>query len=157
MPAAQLAWIAEKFKEWTAPARELPEEAVDLDQALIDVSIYWFTRTAASAARLHKEGQKGWGAAAEYSALPHGVAVFPGDAGVRRIAEREHNVVHWSEFDRGGHFAAMEAPTCSSRTSGPSSAPSGELLTPAPARGPGGAVVRCDVARPGMGRITGKD
>ena len=42
--------------------------------------------------------------------MPHGVAVFPGDAGVRRIAEREHNVVHWSEFDRGGHFAAMEAP-----------------------------------------------
>ncbi|GAA0852907.1 hypothetical protein ACFQVD_09855 [Streptosporangium amethystogenes subsp. fukuiense] len=40
----------------------------------------------------------------------HGVAVFPGDAGVRRIAEREHDIVHWSEFDRGGHFAAMEAP-----------------------------------------------
>ncbi|MEV4177869.1 hypothetical protein [Nonomuraea sp. NPDC049709] len=50
------------------------------------------------------------GAVAEYSPLPHGVAVFPGDAGVRRIAEREHNVVHWSEFDRGGHFAAMKAP-----------------------------------------------
>jgi F-type H+-transporting ATPase subunit c len=46
----------------------------------------------------------------EYSALPHGVAVFSGDPGVRRIAEREHNVVHWSEFDRGGHFAAMEVP-----------------------------------------------
>ena len=42
--------------------------------------------------------------------MPHGVAVFPGDPGVRRIAEREHKVVHWSEFDRGGHFAAMEAP-----------------------------------------------
>ncbi|MEV0420020.1 epoxide hydrolase family protein [Streptosporangium canum] len=109
-PAAQLAWIVEKFKEWTDPARELPEDAVDIDQMLTDVSIYWFTGTAASAARLYKEGQKGWGAAAEYSALPHGAAVFPGDAGVRRIAEREHNVVHWSEFDRGGHFAAMEAP-----------------------------------------------
>ncbi|MGW2156732.1 epoxide hydrolase family protein [Nonomuraea sp. NPDC001699] len=109
-PAAQLAWIVEKFKEWTDPARELPEDAVDLDQMLTDVSIYWFTRTAASAARLYKEGQKGWGAVAEYSGLPHGVAVFPGDAGVRRIAEREHNVVHWSQFDRGGHFAAMEAP-----------------------------------------------
>ncbi|MGW5262528.1 hypothetical protein ACWEQG_16255 [Microbispora sp. NPDC004025] len=79
---------------------------MDLDQMLTDVSIYWFTRTAASAARLYKEEQKSWGAAAEYSALPHGVAVFPGDAGVRRIAEREHHVVHWSEFDRGGHFAA---------------------------------------------------
>ncbi|MDX3227369.1 epoxide hydrolase [Streptomyces sp. ME19-01-6] len=109
-PAAQLAWIAEKFKEWTDPARELPEDAVDVDQLLTDISIYWFTGTAASSARLYKETQKAWGAAAEYSALPHGVAVFPGDPGVRRIAEREHKVVHWSEFDRGGHFAAMEAP-----------------------------------------------
>ncbi|MEU6410264.1 hypothetical protein [Microbispora sp. NPDC046933] len=39
----------EKFKEWTDPARELPEDAVDLDQMLTDVSIYWFTETAASA------------------------------------------------------------------------------------------------------------
>jgi epoxide hydrolase len=109
-PAGQLAWIVEKFKEWTDPARELPEDAVDVDQLLTDISIYWFTGTAASSARLYKENQATWGAAAEYSSLPHGVAVFPGDPGVRRIAEREHNVVHWSEFDRGGHFAAMEAP-----------------------------------------------
>src|SRR5262249_21132215 len=47
-PAAQLAWIAEKFKEWTDPARELPEDAVDVDQLLPDISIYWFTGTAAS-------------------------------------------------------------------------------------------------------------
>jgi epoxide hydrolase len=32
------------------------------------------------------------------------------DVAVRRLAEREHNVVHWSEFEGGGHFAAMEAP-----------------------------------------------
>jgi pimeloyl-ACP methyl ester carboxylesterase len=38
------------------------------------------------------------------------VAVFPGDFGIRSIAERDDNVVHWSEFDRGGHFAAMEVP-----------------------------------------------
>jgi pimeloyl-ACP methyl ester carboxylesterase len=36
--------------------------------------------------------------------------LFPGDHTVRAIAERRHKVVHWSEFDRGGHFAAMEAP-----------------------------------------------
>ncbi|MDX6428742.1 MAG: epoxide hydrolase, partial [Streptosporangiaceae bacterium] len=26
------------------------------------------------------------------------------------FAEREHTIVHWSEFDRGGHFAALQAP-----------------------------------------------
>jgi hypothetical protein len=37
-------------------------------------------------------------------------AVFPGDATIRPLADRDHNVVHWAEFDCGGHFAAMEAP-----------------------------------------------
>ncbi|MEV1173520.1 alpha/beta hydrolase, partial [Nonomuraea sp. NPDC049784] len=109
-PAAQLAWIVEKFKEWTDPAHDLPEDAVDLDQMLTDVTIYWLTRTAASSARLYKEGSAQWGMPVERSEIPHGVAVFPGDGGIRRVAEREHNVIHWSEFDRGGHFAAMEAP-----------------------------------------------
>ncbi len=109
-PAAQLAWIVEKFKEWTDPARDLPEDAVDLDQLLTDVTIYWVTRTAASSARLYKEGSARWGMPVERSEVPHGVAVFPGDGGVRRVAEREHNVIHWSEFGRGGHFAAMEVP-----------------------------------------------
>ena len=42
--------------------------------------------------------------------VPTGVAVFPGDVAIRRFAERINNVVHWSEFERGGHFAAMEVP-----------------------------------------------
>jgi pimeloyl-ACP methyl ester carboxylesterase len=42
--------------------------------------------------------------------VPTGVAVFPMDVSIRRTIEREHTIVHWSEFDRGGHFAAMEAP-----------------------------------------------
>ncbi|MFD1931137.1 MULTISPECIES: epoxide hydrolase family protein [Nonomuraea] len=109
-PAAQLAWIVEKFKEWTDPAHDLPEDAVDRDQMLTDVTVYWLTRTAASSARLYKEGSAQWGVPVERSEVPHGVAVFPGDGGIRRVAEREHNVIHWSEFDRGGHFAAMEAP-----------------------------------------------
>ncbi|MEV0788269.1 hypothetical protein [Kribbella sp. NPDC050459] len=39
-----------------------------------------------------------------------GLAVFPGDSTVRRLVEREFGVVHYSEFDRGGHFAALEVP-----------------------------------------------
>ena len=38
--------------------------------------------------------------------------MFPAEiaAPIRRWAERSNNIVHWSEFDRGGHFAAMEEP-----------------------------------------------
>jgi pimeloyl-ACP methyl ester carboxylesterase len=109
-PAGQLAWIVEKFKEWTDPAAELPEDAVDRDRLLTDVSIYWLTATAGSSARLYYEGAKSWGQANEPSAVPTGVAVFPMDITIRSIAESQHNIVHWTEFDRGGHFAAMEAP-----------------------------------------------
>lgn len=55
-PVGQLAWIVEKFKEWTDPALELPEEAVDRELLLANVSIYWHTRTAASSARLYVIG-----------------------------------------------------------------------------------------------------
>jgi epoxide hydrolase len=109
-PVGQLAWIVEKFKEWTDPAAELPEDAVDRDRILTDVSIYWLTATAGSSARLYYEGAKSWGQANEPSAVPTGVAVFPMDITIRSIAESQHNIVHWTEFDRGGHFAAMEAP-----------------------------------------------
>jgi epoxide hydrolase len=109
-PVGQLAWIVEKFKEWTDPAAELPEDAVDRDRLLTNVTIYWLTATAGSSARLYYEGAKSWGQANEPSAVPTGVAVFPMDITIRSIAERQHNIVHWTEFDRGGHFAAMEAP-----------------------------------------------
>ncbi|WP_022885831.1 epoxide hydrolase family protein [Glaciibacter superstes] len=109
-PVGQLAWIVEKFKEWTDPAFELPEDAVDRDLMLTNVSVYWLTNTATSAARLYREGQASWGQPAERSEVQSGFAVFPGDFGIRPIAERDNNVVHWSEFERGGHFPALEVP-----------------------------------------------
>jgi len=54
-PAAQLAWIVEKLKEWTDPANQLPEEAIDRDRILTNVSLYWFTRTAGTSANLYYE------------------------------------------------------------------------------------------------------
>ena len=112
-PAGQLAWIVEKFKEWTDPAAELPEDAVDRDHLLTNVSIYWFTATAGSAANLYYETyhDPSMFAPRERGTVPTGVAVsLTQDVAVRKLAERDHNVVHWSEFDRGGHFAAMENP-----------------------------------------------
>jgi pimeloyl-ACP methyl ester carboxylesterase len=109
-PVGQLAWIVEKFKEWTDPAARLPEDAIDRDLILTDVSVYWLTGTAGSAARIYYEGARTWGQAQTRSPVPTGVAVFPNDITIRPLAERDHNVVHWTEFSRGGHFAAMEAP-----------------------------------------------
>jgi pimeloyl-ACP methyl ester carboxylesterase len=109
-PAGQLAWIVEKFKEWTDPAAELPENAVDRDQMLTNIMLYWLTNTGGSSAQMYYEGRSSWGQPEERSSVPTGVAVFPDDFSIRRLVEREHTIVHWSEFDRGGHFAAMEQP-----------------------------------------------
>ncbi|MEV0970918.1 epoxide hydrolase family protein [Microtetraspora glauca] len=111
-PAGQLAWIVEKFREWTDPAAELPEDAVDRDRILTDVSVYWFTCTAGSAAHTYYERftDPGMWAPRERSTTPTAVAVFTTDFSIRRFADKVHNVVRWSEFGRGGHFAALEAP-----------------------------------------------
>ncbi len=109
-PVGQLAWNAEKFKEWTHPSEDLPERAVDRDQLLTNAMLYWLTGTAGSSARLYYENlhAASWGQPP--ATIPTGVAVFAEDVAIRRYAERANNIVHWSEFDRGGHFAAMEAP-----------------------------------------------
>jgi epoxide hydrolase len=108
-PVAQLAWIVEKFREWTDPAAELPEQAVDRDQLLANVSLYWFTRTGASAAAFLYEAAHSseWLAP---SGTPQGWAAFATDGLVRRLLDPEERIEYWSEFERGGHFAAMEAP-----------------------------------------------
>ena len=109
-PAGQLAWIVEKFKDWT-DSQEVPEDAVDRDQMLTNVMMYWLTGTANSSARLYHEAAASWGRV-EPSTTPTGVAVFPHDISmsIPRFAEQNNNIVYWSEFDRGGHFAAMEEP-----------------------------------------------
>ncbi|MEV0030294.1 epoxide hydrolase [Nocardia sp. NPDC050793] len=108
-PAGLLSWIVDMFQRWTNPAIELPEDAVDRDALLTNVSLYWFTKTFASSIRLYGEGEA-WGSAAKNSGIPTAAAIFPGDLSIRAIAEEQHNIVRWTEFDRGGHFAAMEAP-----------------------------------------------
>jgi pimeloyl-ACP methyl ester carboxylesterase len=80
---------------------------------LTNVMVYWLTRTAGSSARLYRETAHANGKSAPARlTVPMAVAVFPHDIGppIRRFAERENIIVHWSEFDRGGHFAAMEVP-----------------------------------------------
>jgi epoxide hydrolase len=112
-PTGQLAWIVEKFKEWTDPAAALPEDAVDRDHILTNVSLYWFTNTAGSSANLYYETyhDPSLFAPRERGTVPTGVAVSTTqDVAIRRLAERDHNIVRWTEFDKGGHFAALENP-----------------------------------------------
>jgi epoxide hydrolase len=100
-PLLQLAWIAEKFREWTT----LP---IDRDQLLTTVSLYWFTGSGASAAHtLYDQAHSSdWGAP---PAVPQGFAVFGADPTARKLVPAPEGA-HWTEFEHGQHFPAMEAP-----------------------------------------------
>ncbi|CAM3452855.1 MULTISPECIES: epoxide hydrolase family protein [Saccharibacillus] len=115
-PSGQLAWIIEKFYEWTDKTG-LPEEAIHRDRLLTNVTIYWLTATAGSSARLYYEKMHTQKpplpeGLSSKEAPPLGVAMFPKDVSypIRALAEEKYNVRHWTEFDRGGHFAALEQP-----------------------------------------------
>ncbi|NKE62706.1 epoxide hydrolase 1 [Lentzea sp. PSKA42] len=116
-PVGQLAYIVEKFKDWTDSER-VPEDAVDRDQLLTIVTIYWLTGTAGSSNQTYYESAAQLPInlpVGRYPTIeaPMGVAVFPRAAfvAIRRFAERDFpTIVHWTEHDRGGHYAAMEEP-----------------------------------------------
>ncbi len=108
-PAGQLAWISDPLM---GLGRFAPPGPRDRDAVLTNVSIYWFTKTAGSSARWYfEDARTGAGNPGTPNPAPTGVALFPYNfQSVRKIAERSNNIVHWSSFDRGGHFAALEVP-----------------------------------------------
>jgi epoxide hydrolase len=109
-PVGQLAWIVEKFQTWTNPASKTPDEAVNRDQLLTNVSLYWFTRSGATAARFLYEAAHSnldWIAP---SGVPSGWVVFNTEPIMRRFMDPQHQMAYWNEHSEGGHFAAMEEP-----------------------------------------------
>lgn len=111
-PVAQLAWMVEKFRDWS-------HGELDRDQLLTLVSVYWFTGSGASTAHAMYDGMRAWKAFAAQAndgggweapaGPPTGVAVFAADTTIRSLTDPAQQM-HWSEFDSGGHFAAIEVP-----------------------------------------------
>ncbi len=110
-PAGLLGWILEKFRAWSDCEGDV-FAAHDRDRLLTNVMLYWLTNTAGSSARIYYEFRHGGSEVALGSSVPMGGAVFPKELYLasRRWAEASYNVAHWSEFDQGGHFAALEQP-----------------------------------------------
>ncbi|MDF0545837.1 epoxide hydrolase [Sphingobium sp. H39-3-25] len=110
-PAAQAAWIYDKYDAWT-DHKSGPEEVLGIDEMLDNIMMYWLPSAAASSARLYRES-----APAVYSrapvTMPVGFSIFPKEIwrASRRWAEPVYtNIIHWNEPVRGGHFAAFEQP-----------------------------------------------
>jgi pimeloyl-ACP methyl ester carboxylesterase len=109
-PAGQCAWILEKFWAWTDNDGH-PEQALTKDQMLDNISLYWFSATAASSARLYWESFKH--VDLEPITCPSGVSSYPKEIlGVsERWARTRFTDLRWyGAPKRGGHFAAFEQP-----------------------------------------------
>ncbi|PJJ70527.1 pimeloyl-ACP methyl ester carboxylesterase [Diaminobutyricimonas aerilata] len=110
-PVAQLAWMWDKYRAWSHPLEATPEEALGADFVFGNLGLYWFTRSAGSAAAVGYAQQGAWGAEPQDSGVPTAAIQFAHDIGIRAVAERSNTIVRWTDVhDRGGHFAALEEP-----------------------------------------------
>ncbi|MEV1171754.1 epoxide hydrolase family protein [Nonomuraea sp. NPDC049784] len=104
-PVAQLAYLVERFKEfdgWGSGA-----EPIDRDLVLTNASVYWLTDTGGSSSWTYYEGAAGL--PIHQSAVPTGVT-HGGSALMRRIAERDNDIVYWGDAHSPSHMVAMAAP-----------------------------------------------
>jgi pimeloyl-ACP methyl ester carboxylesterase len=101
-PVGLMAWMTQLMD---------PEEVGE--RFLANFLIYWLTDTAASSIRLYYENAHDPGAWAPKanSGVPTAVAVFQdGDIAIRKYGEDANNIVRWTEYPHGGHYAALTVP-----------------------------------------------
>jgi pimeloyl-ACP methyl ester carboxylesterase len=113
-PVAQANWIYEKLHDWTD--HDADSEALSIDEMLDDISLYWYTRTGASAARFYWENSRSvspFGLNAGPNDLPMAATVFPKETirPPRAWAEALWSkLYYWNVVEKGGHFPAWEQP-----------------------------------------------
>ncbi|WP_280358694.1 epoxide hydrolase family protein [Nocardia otitidiscaviarum] len=110
-PVGLLAWILDKFAEWT-DTEDSPFEAIPQDRILDDVTLYWLTRTGASAARIYYESHNSLDPELRVD-VPSAITVYPRDIEKCPRPWAQHRfrrIVRWSEPATGGHFPSLEVP-----------------------------------------------
>lgn len=117
-PAGLAAWLVlhPGFTEWSYGSD--PKQSPTIDDVLDNISLYWFTNTATSAARIYWENRNTEIVSADAQKtnlikLPFAITVFPEDVFVspESWALRAYpNLIYFNEVDKGGHFAAWEQP-----------------------------------------------
>jgi pimeloyl-ACP methyl ester carboxylesterase len=123
-PAGLAAWMldhdADSYQKISRAFVEgHPVGGLTRDRILDNITLYWLTKTATSAARMYWEGARSTAAAAAAGRVPPEVSlpvaftVFPDEIfqAPRSWAEKVYpNLVYFHQADRGGHFAAWEEP-----------------------------------------------
>lgn len=110
-PVGLLAWILDKFAEWT-DTDDSPFETIPIESILDDVTLYWLTATGASAARIYYESHASLDPDLRVD-VPAAITTYPRD--IEKwprpwAQERFRRVVRWTEPEKGGHFPSLETP-----------------------------------------------
>jgi pimeloyl-ACP methyl ester carboxylesterase len=123
-PVGLAAWLLDHGDGYGQPAAAImsavlgrtinghPADGLTRDDVLDDITLYWLTNTAVSAARFYWENKVSVNNAANIS-IPAAVSVFPGEnyQAPRSWTERAyHQLVYYNNVDKGGHYAAWEQP-----------------------------------------------
>ncbi|KAF2820739.1 epoxide hydrolase-like protein [Ophiobolus disseminans] len=111
-PLALLAWIGEKFLDWT-------DDDPSLDTILTNISLYWFTSGFPRSIYPYRQlfglltpsagtNRPDFGK----NDKPFGFSFFPHELmpGIKSVLEKHCNLVTYRQHERGGHFAALEKP-----------------------------------------------
>ncbi|XP_030760517.1 juvenile hormone epoxide hydrolase 1-like [Sitophilus oryzae] len=121
-PAGLAAYIIEKFTTWTNPEwKDLDDGGLTrkftLDKLLDNVMIYWVTRSITTSMRLYSENfnkaRHALGIDRIPITIPSGCSRFKNEIAYLPksiLKERYKNLVHVSDHEDGGHFAAFELP-----------------------------------------------
>ncbi|MBO1012508.1 alpha/beta fold hydrolase [Achromobacter sp. SD115] len=110
-PVGQLAWILDKFAEWTDSV-DSPFERISRDRILDNVTLYWLTRTGASSARIYYESHDSLDPELRVD-VPSAISIYPRD--IEKCPhpwaqQRYRRIVRWRTPAIGGHFPSLEAP-----------------------------------------------
>lgn len=113
-PAGLAAWLVDKYRRWSDCGGEI-ERRFSKDDVCDFLTAYWATQTIASSMRLYAtEARNRWRLeTGERIEVPCAIADFPAEIlrPPRAWSERVlADLRRWTEFDRGGHFAAFEEP-----------------------------------------------
>lgn len=115
-PAASAAWLVEKLHDWSDHDGDF-ETVYPREKVLTTLSVFWFTASMGSSARLYAESfQRPWAPIRPDRPVidvPSGVAAYPQEpvAVPRKWVEEYFDLRHYTVMERGGHFPAIEDPS----------------------------------------------
>ncbi|KAJ4333678.1 hypothetical protein N0V87_007434 [Didymella glomerata] len=104
-PLALLAWIGEKFLEWS-------DTTPDLDHILTNISLYWYTLSILTSFQPYRQLHGESSVHFAYISKPVGFSFFPYELfpGIKHVLEKGGNIATYEQHESGGHFAALEKP-----------------------------------------------